>query len=273
VKGRAAALLLTLAGAPGCAAALLPAVDLGPARREVARAEASPFAELAPEALDEARRALAEAEAEPRGASAGDRAYVAQRLGERAWIAGRYAADRQALLAARGAAARLEALIERRAREARDLADRRRAEAEARAALVLIHRAALEAAGRGEGQLVARPDGTVLRLSVGEVFLPGTSLLCAGGEARLARIAAALRDGPPCFVQLDVLDDVEGFKMNNVVLHRRRLERVHATLRALGVPADWFLAPERHPRAGTQVDVVVTEQPVVLPSGEGRGED
>src|SRR5262249_34838637 len=144
----------------------------------------------------------------------------------------------------------------------------KRAEVQARQALVETHRAALETARAGEGQLLPRQDGSVLRFAVDEVFLPGTSLLCAAGQARLAQVARALREGPPCFVQLSVLDDHDGFKTDNVVLHRRRLRRLHDTLRAHGVPGDRFLAPERYPRPGTQVDLEVTEQPILLPSGD-----
>jgi len=122
-------------------------------------------------------------------------------------------------------------------------------------------------AGRARG-VEERADALVFRLSVGEVFLPGTSLLCTGAEDRLAALARALVVTPPVEVRLQVLDDVEGFRTSPALLAARRLQRLHDTLRAHGVPTAVFLPPERHAPPGAQVDIVVIDPPVALPSSD-----
>lgn len=254
----------------GCAAMACAPVDARPPRDLVAassalaRAEASPFAEEAAAAIADAEAALEEAEREavehPRRAA--DSAYVARRMAERARFAAQYEAEREALEKARAAALRLGAELERREAEARAIAAREKALAEASAARQKARRAALEGA-RGEvGVVLERGEGFVFRLPAEALFLPGTSLLRDGAVPRLAALAAALRNGAPCDVRIDVVEDVEGFRTRADLLASRRRTRVHDLLRAYGIPAAAFARPLRHPPCGTQVDVVVIERPI-----------
>jgi outer membrane protein OmpA-like peptidoglycan-associated protein len=262
-----------LAGVAGCAGAPPPpARDLVEAQGELGHVWASPQAELAPGEMAEAEAALAEAE---RGAGAGwdaaDDAYVARRMAERAHLAVLYAAEREALFRARGAVRRLRDDVRRRRAFFEDLARRRRAEAEARARVAAARRAALERA-RGPGaEILARPEGLLFRLASEPIFLPGTSLLRDGAEARLDALAAALRAGPACDVRVQVLDDADGFRAEPDRLASRRAKRVRDTLRAGGVPGDAFVAPLRQAPCGTQIDVLVIERPVVLPQEAPAG--
>jgi outer membrane protein OmpA-like peptidoglycan-associated protein len=267
---RATALLL---GLTGCALPALPrSGDLVDATRVLARAEASPLAESASEDLADAEAALSAAErdheAHPGSVRAAESAYVALRVAERARLAGVYAADREALARARGAARHLREALARREALAALVARHQAAEARAQADLRKAHRDALEAARGPSAQLLERPDALVFRLSVEETFIHGTSLLRSGAEDRLAALARALLAAPPVAVRLQILDDLEGFRTGCTLLAARRLRRVHDTLRAHGVPTGAFLAPARRPPPGAQIDVVVIDPPVALPSGE-----
>jgi hypothetical protein len=109
---------------------------------------------------------------------------------------------------------------------------------------------------------MARDAGVVMRLPMETIFLPGTSLLRDGAEARLAALAMALRRGPACDVRVDVLDDVDGFRTDAFLLAERRRNRVHDVLRTHGIPAGAFAKPLSRPPPGAQVDVTVIERPI-----------
>jgi hypothetical protein len=186
--------------------------------------------------------------------------YVAQREIVQARLDALYQADREALEKARAAARRLAADAARRAAFFADMERRRRDEDEAQARLHAARRAALEGA-RGDAEVIERPPGLLFRLAAEALFLPGTSLLCAGADARLAALADALCREPACDVRLVVLDDVDGFRTDAWQLAERRVRRVEDALRAHGVPGGAFLPGPRRVAAGTQVDVLVDERP------------
>lgn len=264
---------LLLSALLGCAA---PAVsmprDLLDAQRELARAQTGPFADAVVEDLRDAERELAMAErtqaAHPGSARAADDAYAALRAAEKARVAGRCAAARQALEHARRGAARLrEALIRRRATLA-ELARKRQEDARLRDALRRAHRALLERVRGPDAEVLERADAYLFRIPAERVFLPGTSILRGNAELRLAALAGALASGPPLQVRLQMPNDFAGFKISASLLGSRRLQRVHDTLRAHGVPAAAFLPAVRHPPPGAQVDVIVMTPPLdVAPDG------
>jgi outer membrane protein OmpA-like peptidoglycan-associated protein len=274
---RAPVLCLTLAGAAGCATGRAPPPrDLLDARAELGGVQASPQAELAPAEIADADEALAEAERDvdargrgelrPTRARTADDVYVARRMAQRARLAALYAADREALDHARGAVQRFAEDGRRREAFFTGLASRRRAEAEARVHTAAARRSALDLARGPTDEILDRPEGLLLRLSAEQLFLPGTSLLRTGAEARLAAVAAALRIEQACDVRVQVLDDVEGFHTDPASLARRRARRIRDALCDHGVPRDTFLAPLRNPPPGTQVDLLVVERPPVLPA-------
>lgn len=227
----AAALVVAPAFAAGCATAALPVPD-NPADASVDSADAS---------------------------------YVARRTTEQARLAARYAADREVLDHARGTVRRFEEDDARREAFFADLARRRRQQAEATVHTAAARRHALEAALDPSDQLVQRPDGVLFRIPAEQLFLPGTSLLRTGADARLRALGYALGLGPPCDVRIQVLDDAEGFRTDAAHLARRRYARVHDALVAAGVPHAAFLAPLPAAPYGTQIDLLVREQPVPLP--------
>jgi outer membrane protein OmpA-like peptidoglycan-associated protein len=261
---------LALGGASGCAAAAPPR-DLTDAQRVLARAETGPFAELAEAEIQDAEAALAEAEreafAEPGSTRAADSAYVALRAAERARIAARCGAEREALSKARHAVARLEELEARRARERAEEARRREAEARAQAAFWAAQREAVERA-RSEDDIVVQQDhALVVRMPDAELFWPGTSLLRPSAEAHLAALARALPASPRGMLRVTALVDVAGLHLDAARMTRRRAQHVLDVLRASGVPRDAILPAARHPPAGVEVDIEVTEPPALGPSG------
>lgn len=267
---RAAPLLLLLAG---CALPVAgPPRDLVDAARTLARAEASPFAAEARREIAEAEEALTSAEqaqrARPGSQAAADDAYVALRMAEKAVIAGRYAAERTALEKARAMAERLSADLERRDAFFAGMARRRAAEEKAQQAIREIHRKALARVRWAAVAIEEQPSAILFRLSAETLFLPGTSLLRDGGEARLAALAAALRTSPPCLVRLQIQDDVEGFHTGPALLAERRRNRVHDVLCAYGVAEDAFLPYVRRPPPGTQIDVLAIDPVVPLPADD-----
>jgi outer membrane protein OmpA-like peptidoglycan-associated protein len=233
VRPAALVVAAALAGAPGCAAAPLPAPgDAGDPEPPLDGADA---------------------------------AYVARRTAERARLAALYDAEREALDRARTAVRRFAADAARREAFLEDLVRRRRAQAEIAAHLATARREALEAVCDPSAQILERPDGIVVRVPTEQLFLAGTSLLRPGAAERLAALASALRLGPACDVRLQVLDDADGVGSDRGQLNRRRWARVHDSLVAAGLPHAVFLAPLRNVPYGTQVDVVVVERPVPLP--------
>ena len=266
-------LLLALALA-GCAAQeSLPPRDLVAATHALAVAQASPYADAATEELADAEALLTAAERDqalrPTSFRAADSAYLARRAAELARLAGVYAADREALDKARSAAENLRAALVRRDALIAAVERRREDDTQARAALHRAHLRALETARGLDAEIVERPDGLVFRLSVEQTFLPGTSLLRTGADDRLASLARALASAPrPLEIRLQVLDDLPGAGTGAALLAARRLQRLHDVLRRRGVPAGVFLAPRRHPPPGAQVDVLVEDPPVLVPSRE-----
>jgi hypothetical protein len=264
---RAAACLLLLAG---CASApRLPPPELVLAQRALARVEDGPFASFAGEEIVEAEALLTAAErAHERGSpSAGDDAYVAWRAAERAFIAGRYAAAREALFKARRAARHLADDVDRRASFFASLARRRAAKA---ALVAERRRAMLDALRRVEpaGAFVAPgPDAIVVRFSTEGLFLRGTSLFRDGGEDRLGALCEALAGAPPFELRLAIVDDVEGFHTAPLTLASRRYARVLAALRARKATAHAQIA-RLLPSPGAQVDVIVVlPDPPLPPDG------
>ncbi len=268
---RVAALSLALVGAAGCAgpAASQPR-DLVQVRAELRRVAQGYDGEGARAAIAEAEAALDAAdeadELHPDTGAADDAAYVARRLVEQARLAVLHAADRDALFHARAAARNLAADLARREAFFADLGRRREAAAEDLARLSAARRDALERARDTEEQLLDRPPGLLFRVPAEALFLPGTSLLRSGAEARLASLAAALHGGPACDVCLQILDDVDGFRSEAWRLADRRRDRIHDVLRRHGVPAEAFVASRSRPPRGAQVDLLVLERP--LPSGD-----
>lgn len=193
-----------------------------------------------------------------------DAAYVARRTAQQARLASLYAAEREALDHARGALRRLEEDAARRRAFLADLARRRRVQAETVARTAAARRRAVEAAIGAADQLLDRPQGLLFRVPTEQIFLAGTSLLRSGAADHLADLAQALRLGPSCDVRIQVLDDTDGVHSGPEQLARRRYARVHDALVAAGVPHATFLAPLPHAPYGTQVDVLVVEQPVPL---------
>jgi outer membrane protein OmpA-like peptidoglycan-associated protein len=241
--------------------------DLLHAEDAVERARRSPTAERAKLALYQAEVALAEAkrEAEAGSRMAKAQAYVARRRAERASIEGLYAAEKEAIVMAHAAIARLRLNLERRADAA--VEEDRRLEEEARrseAARPALQRA-LEKARGGRGELTGDAEMIRLRLPSEILFESYMPVLQRGADRRLAAIAEAIRMGPPCAVWIRVLDDVDGLTMDRRLLSRRRAARIREALMEHGVPADYFFA---HPEpaegavpAGTQVDLILVLQP------------
>ena len=264
---RVAVGLLLLAG---CASApLLPPRELLLAQRALARAEDGPFASLAPEEIADAEAALTAAERahERRSASAADDAYVAWRAAERAFLAGRYAAAREALFKARRAARHLAEDLDRRASFFASIARRRAAQARAmaerrRETLAVLRRA--EAAG---ATVLDRPDAIVVRFSIESLFLPGTSLFRDGGEDRLAALCHALAAAPPCELRLAIVDDVEGFRTAPAALATRRYDRVEGAIRARSSTSHVQIL-RFAPSPGAQVDLMVILPDLPLPPDE-----
>ena len=254
----------------GCAPAVPPR-ELTEAQRVLARAETGPFAELAGDAIGEAETDLAEAEREvdrdPGGVGAADSAYVALRAAERASLAARYGAEREALSRARGAVARLgeiqARLAEERAREAR----RRQDEARAQAAFWRAQREAVARARSDADVVVELAHALVLRLPDAELFWPGTSLLRPSAEAHLAALARALPTSPRGMLRVTVLDDLCTLHLDAARMMQRRRQHVLGVLRAAGVPDAVLLPAARYPPPGAEVDIEVTEPPALRPPG------
>lgn len=265
----------------GCvpAASMVPG-DLVLAQRALGRAADSAFADRAAEEIAEAEVALDLAEREqamrPGSARAAEDAYVARRAAEKAWVAGRCAAAREALLRARRAASHLAADLARREAFFASLSRRRAALAEARAEQRRALLSSVVGARAAGARILERADAIVVRFSVEQIFLHGTSLLRDGAEERLDRLAACLAKAPPSELQLAIVDDVEGFRTRPRALASRRHERLREALSARGVPASAFRPRAVHPPSQTQIDVLVIAPELPLPpddaDGAGRNE-
>src|SRR5262249_25336323 len=174
------------------------------------RARTSTSASYSVAAFHEAEAALAAAEREekkaPGSESAQEAAYIAERKADLARISGMYAADLEALEAARKKSSRLREAIER-LREMR--ADRARAAAELRARRVEQRAArdrALVSAIADDGTVLRDGGRIVLRMPSNAIFIPGYPLLRQASPERVETIAAAIRVGPPSRVVIDVAE-------------------------------------------------------------------
>jgi outer membrane protein OmpA-like peptidoglycan-associated protein len=248
-------------------------VDLHHARVAMERARRSPTAAQAKLELYEAEFALAKAE---RDQQAGDsmakvEAYVAQRMADRARLAGLFAADQEAELRARVEASRIQRNIARRIDAAQDRAQRTEQEARKQEAERPVMLRALDQARGGRGELRWNTTRIQLRLPTEILFQSWMPVLKRGADEQLQAIASAIRAGPPCEISIRVLDDVEGRTMDRRLLSRRRAARLREVLLAHGVPAEAFFAHpdqahgEPNLPLGTQVDLIFTAQPVLVP--------
>jgi outer membrane protein OmpA-like peptidoglycan-associated protein len=263
---RAVLAFAALALTAGCVPPSKPPSELVDARAAMARARHSPLADRATVELADAEHALSEAEYEalrhPRDGSARDLAYVARREADRVRVVGLYNADVEALQSARGSVERLRTNI---ARSRAQQAELERAVDEARSARDLQRTrlsSSLDRLGTIASSIAPRDGGgVVLRVDWPQLFIAGSSLLRAGASSKLDAIADALKQGPPCDLRLQVLDDLEPLGHDTAKrLAERRVQRLREALVARGVLPDAILPPERWSKPGTQIDLVLTER-------------
>ncbi|MFO7654469.1 MAG: OmpA family protein [Candidatus Krumholzibacteriia bacterium] len=96
-----------------------------------------------------------------------------------------------------------------------------------------------EELGRERGEVLLRPDGSVLVHVHGFDFGVGSAMLAPGQEALLDQLAAAVRRFPEATIRLEGHTDDTGAREANLRLSRRRAEMVAGELaRRLGVPPD-----------------------------------
>jgi outer membrane protein OmpA-like peptidoglycan-associated protein len=263
------------AAAAGCATKAVVPSELHSAEVALEEARRSGAAPLSRLELYDAEVALAQAKRDQRERSllAGARAYTARRMAERAKIAALYASEREAAELAGDRSRRLRRNLERRAEAAEDRVDRTAEEASRREGARNEMLRALELARGGRGELIRDAEEIRLRLPTEVLFKNRMPVLQPRAHERLLAIAEAIRLGPPCFVWIQVLEDVDGLTMDNKLLSQRRTARIGEALMDHGVPADDFFArPERAPVSmqagipiGAQVDVILVERPVRVP--------
>lgn len=234
---------LTAVAAIGCAARP-PSPVLVEARRAIAEARSSPAAARALDELREAEDALERAEAAvARGRrEAPSEAYVARRKAERAYVAGRYAADLELLARAREHVARLHELADRRQAERREAEKREREEAAARRRGFEAFEAEVEKAGGPDATMRVEPDGPVVDIAAKFLFKPGLTELSERGVLRLGALLEAVRTAPLVRVSVRVTDSSGGVGANAAALARRRAAKLRDAFVEQGVPPDLVTA-------------------------------
>lgn len=237
-----------------CATARPPA-ELVQARQAYSMSEQSVAARYNPAALHEAKKALNKAEAlyddDPEAPEVRDASYVALRRAERAKIEGETLALRhdQQEAARKSAAAQAEAAQRAnsqltQARQELETAQAARAEAEQRAqdAMMQLETAAAASVEKDERGVVISVGGAAL-------FPSNKATLMPAANAKLDRIADALKQQQGKQILIEGHTDASGSPERNAELAQERAEAVASYLSARGVPREAMtvegVGPER----------------------------
>lgn len=230
-------------GSAGCATSRPPA-DLVQARQAYSASEQSEAARYTPAALHEARDALSNAEAmyKENGESpeVNDAAYIALRRAERAKIEGetialqhtKEQAERDAAQAQARAAQQAQTELHATRQELQSTQyAREQAEQRAQDAMLQLENA--------QGASVKKDDrGTVITVAGGFLFPSSKATLLPAANAKLDRVADALKQQEGKKILIEGHTDSRGSSSLNAGLSKQRAEAVAVYLSSRGVPRE-----------------------------------